>query len=389
VSGTRNGPPLSVGIVCPYSLDVPGGVQAHVVGLAGELERLGHTVSVLAPATDGTPVPKFVTPAGRALGVPYNGSVARVVFGPLTYARARRWLAEHTFDVLHLHEPTTVSVSVLTLLAAEGPIVATFHTSTERSRALAAFGGVLRPLMEKVTARIAVSPHARRVQVEHLGGDAVEIPNGVDVEAFAEGPPLPGYPRPETVGFLGRFDEPRKGMPVLLDAVRMLAPSRKDLRVLVAGRGDIAGLRRQAGPVADRLDVLGPVDDATKAAALRSLDVFCAPNTGGESFGIVLTEALAAGAPVLASNLDAFRAVLVPLSEDHPAGVLFPSGDAAALAERLAALLDDPARRAALSAAGRARAADFGWPVVAAAVLRVYRAAIAADPRRVAAGELR
>jgi phosphatidyl-myo-inositol alpha-mannosyltransferase len=389
VTGTRNGAPLSVGIVCPYSLDVPGGVQAHVVGLAAELERLGHTVSVLAPAADGTPVPEFVTPAGRALGVPYNGSVARVVFGPLTYARARRWLAEHTFDVLHLHEPTTVSVSVLALLAAEGPIVATFHTSTERSRALAAFGGVLRPLMEKVTARIAVSPHARRVQVEHLGGDAVEIPNGVDVEAFAEGPPLPGYPRPETVGFLGRFDEPRKGMPVLLDAVRRLAPSRKDLRVLVAGRGDVAGLRRQAGPVADRLDVLGPVDEPTKAAALRSVDVFCAPNTGGESFGIVLTEALAAGAPVLASDLDAFRAVLVPSGEAEPAGVLFPSGNAAALAERLAALLDDPARRAVLSAAGRARAADFGWPAVAAAVLRVYRAAIAADPRRVAAEEIR
>jgi phosphatidylinositol alpha-mannosyltransferase len=377
---------LRVGIVCPYSLDVPGGVQAHVVGLAAALERLGHTVRVLAPAAEGTPVPEFVTPAGRALGVPYNGSVARVTFGPLTYARARRWLAEHTFDVLHLHEPTTVSVSVLALLAAEGPIVATFHTSTERSRALAAFGGVLRPLMEKVTARIAVSPHARRVQVEHLGGDAVEIPNGVDVEAFAEGPPLPGYPRSGTVGFVGRFDEPRKGMPVLLDAVRRLAPTRPDLRVLVVGRGDTVGLRRQAGAVADRLDVLGPVDDATKAAALRSVDVFCAPNTGGESFGIVLTEALAAGAPVLASDLDAFRAVL---GEEDPAGVLSPTGDAAALAERLAALLDDPDRRAALSAAGRVRARDFGWPAVAAAVLRVYRAAIAADPRRVTAEEVR
>jgi phosphatidyl-myo-inositol alpha-mannosyltransferase len=377
---------LRVGIVCPYSLDVPGGVQAHVVGLAAALERLGHTVRVLAPAAEGTPVPEFVTPAGRALGVPYNGSVARVTFGPLTYARARRWLAEHTFDVLHLHEPTTVSVSVLALLAAEGPIVATFHTSTERSRALAAFGGVLRPLMEKVTARIAVSPHARRVQVEHLGGDAVEIPNGVDVEAFAEGPPLPGYPRSGTVGFVGRFDEPRKGMPVLLDAVRRLAPTRPDLRVLVVGRGDTVGLRRQAGAVADRLDVLGPVDDATKAAALRSVDVFCAPNTGGESFGIVLTEALAAGAPVLASDLDAFRAVL---GEEDPAGVLSPTGDATALAERLAALLDDPDRRAALSAAGRVRARDFGWPAVAAAVLRVYRAAIAADPRRVTAEEVR
>jgi phosphatidylinositol alpha-mannosyltransferase len=235
--------------------------------------------------------------------------------------------------------------------------------------------------MEKVTARIAVSPHARRVQVEHLGGDAVEIPNGVDIDAFAEGPTLPGYPRPGTVGFLGRFDEPRKGMPVLLDAVRLLAPTRPDLRVLVIGRGDTAGLRRLAGPVADRLDILGPVDDATKAAALRSVDVFCAPHTGGESFGIVLTEALAAGAPVLASALDAFRAVL---GEDAPAGVLFPMGDAAALADRLGELLDDPARRTALSAAGRVRAGHFGWTVVAAAVLRVYRAAIAADPRRVA-----
>jgi phosphatidyl-myo-inositol alpha-mannosyltransferase len=370
---------LRVGIVCPYSLDVPGGVQAHVVGLAGALEDLGHTVSVLAPAAEHTPVPTFVTPAGRAMGVPYNGSVARVTFGPVTYARARRWLAESSFDVLHLHEPTTFSLSVLALLAAEGPIVATFHTSTERSRALSAFGGVLRPLMEKVTARIAVSPLARRVQVEHLGGDAVEIPNGVDIPAFAAGPLLPGYPRPGTVGFLGRFDEPRKGMTVLLDALRALAPSRPDLRLLVVGRGDVGALRRAAGPVTDRLDVLGPVDDATKAAALRSVDVFCAPNLGGESFGIVLTEAMAAGAPVLASDLDAFRAVV----GGSGAGVLFPTGDGGALAAALAALLDDPSARAAMSAAGRMRAADFGWPAVAASVVRVYRAAVAADPRRV------
>jgi phosphatidylinositol alpha-mannosyltransferase len=375
--------PLRVGIVCPYSLDVPGGVQAHVVGLAAALERMGHTVSVLAPVAEGTPVPGFVTPAGRSVSVPYNGSVARVSFGPLTYARTRRWLAEHTFDVLHLHEPTTVSVSVLALLAAEGPIVATFHTSTERSRALAAFSWVARPLMEKVTARIAVSPHARRVQVEHLGGDAVEIPNGVDVDAYAHGPLLPGYPRPETVGFLGRFDEPRKGMAVLLDAVRRLAPARPDLRVLVLGRGDGAALLRQAGPVADRLDVLGVVDEPTKAAALRSVDVFCAPNLRGESFGIVLTEAMAAGAPVVASDLDAFRAVL----GESGAAVLFPAGDAGALAAQLAALLDDPVRRAALSAAGRVRASDFGWQAVAPAVVRVYRAAVAADPRRAAAGQ--
>lgn len=402
----RRGGSLRIGIVCPYSLDVPGGVQSHVLDLARALVRLGHAVSVLAPADDerppgSPPLPAFVTPAGRAVSVPYNGSVARVTFGPVSYARVRRWLADHDFDVLHLHEPGTFSISSLALFQAAGPIVATFHTSTERSRATLVFARPINALMEKVTARIAVSPMARRVQVEHLGGDAVEIPNGVDVGLFADGPPLPGFPRRgETVGFLGRYGEPRKGMAVLLDALRRLAPQRPDLRLLVVGRGDAAALRRAAGPgLAERLDVLGGVDDATKAAALRSMDVYCAPNVGGESFGMVLTEALAAGAPVVASDLGAFRAVLRPLGVDPAAdgpgvgragpgaevGVLFPTGDAPALAGALAALLDDPARRAALHVAGRARAAEFDWPQVAAAVLRVYRAAVAADPRRVPA----
>ena len=386
---------LRIGIVCPYSLDVPGGVQSHVLDLARALIRLGHRVSVLAPADDerppgAPPLPGFVTAAGRAVSVPYNGSVARVTFGPVSYARVRRWLAEHTFDVLHLHEPGTFSLSSLALFEAEGPIVATFHTSTERSRATLVFARPINALMEKVTARIAVSPMARRVQVEHLGGDAVEIPNGVDVPLFADGPLLPGFPRAgHTVGFLGRFTEPRKGMAVLLDALRLLAPHRPGLRLLVVGRGDGDALRRAAGPgLADRLDVLGGVDDATKAAALRSMDVYCAPNIGGESFGMVLTEALAAGAPVVASDLVAFRAVLSPNGIDdggpgNEAGVLFPTGDAAALATALGALLDDPARRTALRASGQVRAAAFDWPVVASAVLQVYRAAIAADPRRV------
>ncbi|GAA1833780.1 glycosyltransferase family 4 protein [Pseudonocardia ailaonensis] len=368
---------MKIGIVCPYSLAVPGGVQAHVVDLARALRSLGHDVSVLAPADEDTVVPDFVTPAGKALGVPYNGSVARVTFGPVTYARAKRWLAANRFDVVHLHEPTTFSVSVLALLAAEGPIVATFHTSTERSRTLQAFGGVLRPLMEKVTARIAVSTLARRVQVEHLGGDATEIPNGVDVARFARGPLLPRYPRTPTIGFVGRFTEPRKGMPVLLSALQDPALRELDARLLVVGRGNPDDLRREAGPVADRLEILGAVDERTKAAALRSVDVFCAPNLGGESFGMVLTEAMAAGAPVVASDLESFRRVV------DGAGVLVPPGDAAALAAALGGLLADPLRRAALSAAGRQRAETYDWPVVAAQVLQVYQAAIAADPRQV------
>ncbi len=378
---------LRIGIVCPYSLDVPGGVQAHVLDLAAALRATGHDVEVLAPAEDATDTPDFVTSAGRSLGVPYNGSVARVTFGPVTYARVKRWLAEREFDVLHLHEPTTFSISVLALMAAQGPIVATFHTSTERSRALVAFGGMLRPLMEKVTARIAVSAMARRVQVEHLGGDATEVPNGVDVARFAHGPRLPGRPASGrageyTVGFLGRFDETRKGMPVLLEAVRELARTRPGLRLLVVGRGDEAALRRQVGPeLAGRIDLLGAVDEPTKAAALRSMDVYCAPNLGGESFGMVLLEAMAAGTPVVASDMEAFRAVV-----GDGAGRLVPTGDAGALADVLGELLDDPDARAELSRAGRERAAAFDWPVVAREVLRVYRAAIAADPRIVAGG---
>lgn len=372
---------MKVGIVCPYSLDVPGGVQAHVVDLARALIGLGHEVDVLAPADEDTVLPDFVTSAGRAVGIPYNGSVARLSFGPVSYSRVRRWITEHDFDVLHLHEPTAPSLSFLALMVADGPIVATFHTSTPRSKILAAFQVVLQPFVEKITARIAVSALARRVQVEHLGGDAVEIPNGVDVGFFADAKPLDGYPRPGgTVGFVGRFTEPRKGMPVLLEAFRTLARELPDVQLLVVGRGDDEELLKDAGPeLAERIVLLGQVDDETKARALRSVDVYCAPNTGGESFGIILTEAMSAGAAVAASDLDAFRRVL----DDGKAGVLTPVEDSAALAEGLRELLADADRRAEYVAVARQRVMTFDWSVVANQVLRVYESAMAADPRRV------
>ncbi|WP_436500272.1 glycosyltransferase family 4 protein [Actinokineospora sp. HUAS TT18] len=370
---------MRIGIVCPYSFEVPGGVQAHVVDLARALRAQGHDVDVLAPADEDTPLPEFVHPAGRAVGIPYNGSVARLSFGPLSYARVRRWIRDHDFDVLHLHEPTAPSLSMLALMIADGPIVATFHTSTPRSRTLSAFQVVLQPFLEKVTARIAVSALARRVQVEHLGGDAVEIPNGVDVGFFRDALPLDGYPRAGgTIGFVGRYTEPRKGMPVLLEALRRL--ELPDVRLLVVGRGDEDELRRMAGPeLADRLDLLGQVDDKTKAQVLRSVDVYCAPNTGGESFGIILTEAMSAGAAVVASDLDAFRRVL----DDGRAGVLTAVNDAEALAAGLRSVLTSPERRSALVAEGERRVAAFDWSVVANQVLRVYEQAVAADPRGV------
>jgi phosphatidylinositol alpha-mannosyltransferase len=221
--------------------------------------------------------------------------------------------------------------------------------------------------------------------VEHLGGDAVEIPNGVAVARFGTAQPLPGYPRAGgTVGFIGRYDEPRKGMPVLLQALGTLASDRPDLRLLVAGRGDAAELRASLpAALAGRVDLLGQVSEEDKVRMLRSVDVYCAPNLGGESFGIILLEAMAARTPIVASDLDAFRRVLE--SQDQLAGALVPTGDAAALAAAIDALLDDPERRQAMAELGARIVTAYDWPVVAAQVVDVYETVIAADPHAVTA----
>ncbi|AXK88933.1 glycosyltransferase family 4 protein [Nocardia farcinica] len=374
---------MKIGMVCPYSFDVPGGVQAHVVELARVFLERGHKVSVLAPASEGTPLPDFVVSAGRAVAIPYNGSVARLSFGPMAYTRIRRWIDGNDFDVLHIHEPNAPSLSMLALKIAEGPIVATFHTSTTRSLVLSTFQGVLRPYHEKISGRIAVSELARRWQVEALGSDAVEIPNGVDVPAFARAPMLPGYPRPGgTVLFLGRYDEPRKGMQVLLAALPELVARHPDVEILVVGRGDEQRLRREAGRHARHLRFLGQVSDAEKASAMRSADVYVAPNLGGESFGIILIEAMAAGTAVVASELDAFRRVL----RDGTAGMLVPVGDDVALAGALDTLLTDTERREALVRRANQVVGEYDWPVVAEQILRVYETVTVGDTRVRAAG---
>jgi phosphatidyl-myo-inositol alpha-mannosyltransferase len=377
---------VRIGIVCPYSLDVPGGVQRHVRDLAETLISMGHEVSVLAPADEEQELPPYVVPAGRAVPVPYNGSVARLAFGPLSAARVRRWLHQGGFDVLHVHEPMTPSLSLLAVMAWDGPMVATFHTAMTRSHFLAAGRKVAQLVLERITARIAVSALARRVQVEHLSGGAVEIPNGVAVAKFANASPLDGWPREGgSVGFLGRFTEPRKGFPVLRDAFVALARRRPGLRLLVAGPGDTGeALDVVPADLRDRITFLGLVPEADKTRMLRSVDLYVAPNTGGESFGMILTEAMAAGAPVVASDLDAFRRVLAGGS----AGALFPTGDATALAATLERLLDDPDRRAELTETARKVVGAYDWPVVAARVLDVYAAAIEATGGRVIGEEI-
>jgi len=366
---------MKIGITCPYSWDVPGGVQQHIRDLAEALIDEGHDVSVISPADDDTPLPPYVTGAGRAVPVPYNGSVARLSFGFLSVSRVRRWIKDGNFDVLHVHEPEIPSLSLLACWVASGSIVATFHTAIPRSRVLLVTYPVVRTGLEKINGRIAVSEAARTTLVEHIGGDAVVIPNGVATRRYRKAEPLPGWPGSGgAIGFLGRLDEPRKGLQVLLKAFEVLGQERPGLRLLIAGPaadpGDV--LDRVPAALRDRVVLLGQVSEEDKVRVLHSVDVFCSPNTGGESFGIVTAEAMAAGVPIVASDIEAFRRVL----RGGEAGELFTTGDAGDLARAAGRLLDDLARRAALSAAARLAVADYDWSVVARSVLSVYETVV-------------
>lgn len=370
---------MRVGLVCPYSLDVPGGVQNHVHDLASSLQRCGHAVSVLAPAGPQDGLPEYVVRAGRAVPVRYNGSVARLTFGPLSMSRTRRWLRAGDFDVVHVHEPTTPSLSMLALSASEVPVVATFHTATERSRALAAAAGLLGPTLDKIAVRIAVSELARHTLVQHLGGTAVVVPNGLFVERFAGQAPDPAYGSAGgTLAFLGRFDEPRKGLPVLLKAFERVSEKRPDARLLIAGRGTVSDARRRLSrSTRDRVEFLGAVPDETRAELLASADVFVAPNLGGESFGIVLIEAMAAGTAVVASDIPAFRAVL----DDGRLGWQFRTGDSDDLAGVVLGVLDDPDAGERV-AAGAREVWRYDWGTVSKRIQQVYASVRVSAPTR-------
>lgn len=352
---------MRIGLVCPYSLDVPGGVQNHVLDLAEVLRTRGHEVGVLAPGEPGSARPEGVTLAGKAVPVRYNGSTARVALGPRVASKVRRWLKDGDFDLLHVHEPSTPSVSLLALLATDLPVVATFHTANDRSRAMSSAAAILRPAMEKISARIAVSDVARETLVRHVGGEPVVIPNGVFVARFARAEPVELWQQPgPTIGFLGRADEPRKGLEVLVSAMPRIQAAHPGARLLVAGHGG------------DHLGSLGPLREADKARFLSSLAVYVAPQLEGESFGIVLLEAMAAGAPVVASRLPAFTDV----SRGGRDAELFATGDPVAAAAAIVRLLDDPEHRADLVARAREGVGRFDWSRVADDVEAVYRAVL-------------
>ena len=362
---------MKVGIVCPYDWNVPSGVAIHVHDLAQALIDLGLEVEVLAPGEDDPdePYPDYVTVVGRTIPVPYNGSVARVLFGPRSASRVRRWIREGDFDVLHVHSPVTPSVGMMACWSAIGPIVATFHAAIDgRSRAMSSAAWMLQATLEKVRARIAVSEEARRTVVEHLGGDAVLVPNGVDVGRFADAKVTPDWSGPGTIAFLGRVDEARKGLEVLLAAFPGIVAAMPEARLLVAGPGETDALDELPSDLASRVTLLGRISEADKASLFASVEVYIAPHIGGESFGIVLLEAMSAGAPVIASDLAAFSDVL----DGGRCGVLFRTGDPQALADAAIALLGDADRRAELATIGRERAAEYDWSRVARQVVAVY-----------------
>jgi phosphatidylinositol alpha-mannosyltransferase len=368
---------VKIGIVCPYAWDVPGGVSAHIRDQAETLIEMGHDVSVITPVEDPDSLPAYAVDGGRPRSVPYNGSVARLTFGVKATARVRRWIREGEFDVLHVHEPLAPSLGVLACWSARGPMVATVHSSIERSRVLVTGYYLAQTALEKISALVAVSEHARRTIVDHLGGDAVLIPNGVRVDHYQDAQPLREWPGP-AIGFLGRMDEPRKGLPILLEAFAGIRARIPDAILVLIGPGEPDEVLGDV-PAALRsgIVVLGRLNEADKARALASLSVYVAPNTGGESFGIVLLEAMAAGAPVVASDLDAFARVL----DEGRCGALFPVGDAAALEATVVDLLGNDEERRRLAAAGARRVAAYDWRTVAGDLIDVYASVTAGQSR--------
>lgn len=352
---------MRIGLVCPYSLTIPGGVQAQVLGLARALRAQGHPTRVLAPC-DGPPPDAWVTPLGNSMPTAANGSIAPVAPDLPAQLRVIRAANDEGFDVINLHEPLGPGVCVTTCVVKPAPLVGTFHAAGV-SGAYKTLGPLVRWLAGRLDLRCAVSDDAVELASTYLKGTYERVYNGIEVPFFAEAEPTPTDGTP-TILFLGRHDE-RKGLEVLLDALPTLP---RDVRLWVAGDGPDTERLKKRTSGDPRVEWLGRISDAEKASRMRAATVYCAPSLRGESFGVVLLEAMAAGAPIVASDLPGYRKVARP--DSH--AVLAPPGDAEALGAALTAVLTDPDRAAALTAAGRARAAEFSMDALATRYLELY-----------------
>ncbi|MEA2168030.1 MAG: phosphatidyl-myo-inositol alpha-mannosyltransferase, partial [Solirubrobacteraceae bacterium] len=359
---------MRIALVSPYSWSYPGGVNQHVAALGSEFRELGHEVRTMAPF-DGTPdeLPEDFISLGATISVPFNGAVSHVAMRPHTAFAVRRELREGGFDVVHVHEPVAAHACRQAIGVGAAPTVGTFHTYSESIllHGIATLVGT-RLLTDRLHARIAVSEAAEWTGRRFYGGRYRVIPNGVIVPE----PATPAYEpeRPFEILFVGQAVE-RKGLPILLqafDALRDRVPAR--LRIIGPEPSELEAVL----PDDFECDVLGRVDDATKERLLREADVLCAPSLGGESFGMVLTEAFAAGTPVVASDIPGYREVVT----HGETGMLVPPGDALMLAQALLELACDRPRVREMGTAARAAAPAFAWPHVADQVLETYEEAI-------------
>lgn len=357
--------PVRIGIVSPYSLSLPGGVQGQVLGLARALRRKGHEVRVLAPC-DGPPPDAGVTPLGASLPTASNGSVAPIAPDISAQLRTMRALRDERFDVVHLHEPMVPGPTQTAILFKASPLVATFHAAGNTGL-YKAFRPLVRAAANRIEVRCAVSEDARETAEKAMGGRYVLVFNGVDPSEFEGVEPTPS-PHPSIL-FLGRH-EPRKGLEVLLGALPHLP---EDVRIWVAGEGPQTGELRERWADDERIEWLGRISEEEKLARLLGASVFCAPSLHGESFGIVLIEAMAAGTPVVASDLPGYSNVARAGTD----ALLVPPGDSEALGEALRRVLDDDELSAALVRSGHGRAAEFSLDRLADRYVELYREAIA------------
>ena len=356
---------LRIGLVCPYSLTVPGGVQGQVLGLARELRRQGHEARVLGPC-DGPPPEAFVTPLGNSLPTAANGSIAPLAPDPPAALRTIRALNDEEFDVVHVHEPMVPGPSMTTVTMKPAPLVGTYHAAG-RSSSYVVFRPLLRWLTDRIDRKFVVSKDALELAQSHLGGHYEVLSNGVEIETIAAAEPVPT--QHPTVFFCGRHEE-RKGLAVLLEAFRSLPPT---FRLWIASDGPDSA-RLQAEHAADsRIAWLGRINEAEKFARLRGATVFCAPSLHGESFGVVLIEAMAAGTTVVASGIDGYRNV----ATDGVDAVLVEPGDSMALAAALRRVVEDEDLASRLRSAGSQRAAGFSMAALAARYVEVYRELLA------------
>lgn len=372
---------MRVVLVSPYDLDVPGGVQAHVRALATELRALGDEVTILGPGRPRGGSTGGEVRVGRSLGVAFNGARAPVLVDPLGIARARAAVRRARPDVVHVHEPMVPLLGPAVALGTGVPLVTTNHVWSDRDRLYRAVRPLARRVLARAAAALVVSAAARDYHAGAIGVAPERfdvVPNGVDVARFAaagaRGAVVPAAePGIRRIVFVGRL-EPRKGIATLLEAFALLSEDRSDLELLIVGSGPEAPRVAELGARGLGIHAAGIVPQEDLPAALASAEVVVAPSIGGESFGIVLLEAMAAGRPLVASDLPGYRSVV----ERGDEAVLVPPGDPRALAAAITRVLDDPRLAAALVARGRERALAHDWPLVAARVRAAYERAIPA-----------